>query len=543
MIDLIFHNGQILTMNDDNRIVQAVAVTGNRIAAVGGNDEILALANEQTELVDLKGKTVIPGIVDSHNHIIEAGHMMAGVLLFGAQTIGEMQARVAAKAAAVPKDEWIEGAGWIESQFAEYRLPTRWDLDHVAPDHPVILHRLFAMSVANSRALQLAGIDRSTPDPERGQIDRDPSTGEPTGVLRNGAQNLVRKIMPRRQVAEAVALDEEAVKRATHEYVKYGITTIIDPGVTPLGMRAYQNVRRQGELPVRVSMMPAWHGLYITQGKDLDGLVPNTGFTSGFGDERLNVGALKMAIDGGLGSKTAMLNKPYKDGHVSSIPLRLDIGKLEDYFREGHHAGWSIGIHCCGDLAQDIALRTFDKVMGELDQPHVRHNIIHGYLPTEESLEIMARRGIAVSVQPGFIYVEGDIYFDQVEEERLHHYKPLKTYLERGILVAANSDMTSAHYNPFLGMYSVVARKTSQGRSLGTAECLDRMTMLRLFTINGAYLAFLEDKVGSLEVGKLADLAVLSDDILTVPDEQIKDLRVEMTVIDGEVVHDLSISP
>lgn len=539
MIDLILHNGQILTMSDDNRIVKAVAMVGSKIAAVGSNDEILALASEQTGLVDLQGKTVIPGIVDSHNHIIEAGHMMAGVLLFGAKTIGEMQERVATQVAMAPVGDWIEGAGWIESQFAEYRLPSRWDLDQVAPDHPVILHRLFAMSVVNSRALALAGIDRNTPDPERGQIDRDPVTGEPTGVLRNGAQNLVRKVMPRRQATEAVARDEEAIKRATNEYVKYGITTIIDPGVTPLGMRAYQNVRRRGELPLRVNMMPAWYGLYITQGKDLDDYVPTVGFTSGFGDEHLSVGALKMAIDGGLGSKTAMLNQPYKDGHVSKIPLRLDIDKLEDYFRQGHQAGWSIGIHCCGDLAQDIALRAFDKVMGEVEQSEVRHNIIHGYLPTEESLEIMARRRIGVSVQPGFIYVEGDIYFDQVEEERLNHYKPLRTYLDRGILVAANSDMTSAHYNPFLGMYSVVARKTSQGRQLGTKECLDRMTMLRLFTINGAYLAFMEDKVGSLEVGKLADLAVLSDDILTVPEEQIKEMRVEMTIIGGRVVHSL----
>ncbi|MGI6357429.1 MAG: amidohydrolase [Bacillota bacterium] len=535
-LDKCLVGGNILTQDPVLPRVSALGIKGSRIVMAGDDQQVLSAAGPETEVIDLGGQTVLPGIFDSHNHIVAAGVLLEGVMLFGVKDIAGMQAAVARRAEQLPKGSWIEGGGWIESQFAEYRLPTRWDLDQAAPDHPVILNRLFGSSVVNSLALQLAGIDGNTPDPERGQIDRDPRTGEPTGILRNGAQNLVRRVIPQAAVRNQVEQIEERIKRATAEYVKWGITSVIDPGVTPLSMRAYHNLRQRGELPLRVQMMPAWYGLYATQGKDISQLVDTLGFTTGFGDEWLNVGPLKMAIDGGLGSKTAMLHDPYIDGHVSRIPLRLDLEQLESYFRQAIEAGWSVGIHTCGDLAQDIACESFDRVLQALPLPGHRCNIIHGYLPTEKSLEIMARQQLAVSVQPGFTYVEGDIYFDQIEEQRLHRYKPLRTYLERGILVAANSDMTSAHYNPFFGMYAAVTRKTSQGRQLGTAELISREQMLPLFTKNGAWLARQEDRVGTLSPGKLADLIVLSDNILTVPDEKILQLSVRRTMIDGHWV-------
>jgi predicted amidohydrolase YtcJ len=382
------------------------------------------------------------------------------------------------------------------------------------------------------------------PEPERGQIDRD-EEGFATGILRNGAQNLVRAVMPTGDQGEQVEELERLAQLAFAEYPRYGITSLVDPGVSPLGMRAYQNLYNRDQLPVRVNMMPAWYGLYSTAGRELDTLVETLGVYSGFGGEWLSFGALKMAIDGGLGSKTAMLNEPYADGHVSGIPLRLDLGKLEDYFREALSAGWSVGIHCCGDLAQDIAVETFAKVLKDYPNDQARHNIIHGYLPTPKSLALMRENNIGVSCQPGFMYCEGDLYFDLVEQARIDYFKPLKTYLENGITVACNSDMTSAHFNPFLGMYAAVARTTSQGRSLGDCERLDRAEMLRMFTINGAYLSFAENRTGSIEVGKLADIAVLSQDIMdetAVTNEAILNTEVLMTVTDGKVVHALDVS-
>lgn len=535
-IKYILHNGKILTVDKDNRKVEAIAISDNKFVAVGGNDEVMALGTKDTKCIDLQGKTVIPGIVDSHNHVPTAGMMLDGVLLFGAQDIAEMQERVAARVARAQPGEWVIGGGWIESQFKEYRLPTRWDLDKVSPDNPVILGRLFAGVVVNSRALEIAGIDKDTPDPWRGRIHRN-ETGAATGVLYEGAANLVRKMMPRLSVENTLANTQANITRAMKEYVKWGITTILDPGVSSLNRLAYFDLYRQGKLPIRMNMMPVWYGLSASHESDMDALVEHMGIFNGFGNEWISLGALKMAIDGGLGSKTAMLHKPYLDGSQPDIPLRLDINKLEDYFRLAHKHYWSVGIHTCGDLAQDMAVDALSKVIEETPRAGMRHNIIHGYLPTPQALEKMAKHNIAVSVQPGFMYVEGDIYFDVVEEERVNYFTPLRTYLDAGIMVAANSDMTSAHYNPFLGMYSAVARKTSQGRSMGEEERITREEMLRLFTINGAYLSFMEDKVGSIEVGKLADLAILSGDILTVPEEEIKNLEVDMTFIDGKVVH------
>ncbi len=541
--ELIFKNGKILTVDDKNSVVQAVGIRENKFCAVGSNDDVLATAGPETKIVDLQGKTAIPGIIDSHNHIHSAGTLMEGIMLFGIDSLEGLKEVIAKKAAETPKGEWIIGGGWIESQFKEYRMPNRWDLDEAAPDHPVVLNRLFARSSVNSKALELAGINKDTPDPKRGTMDRDPKTGEPTGIFRDGAQSMVTKAMPEGEIEDLQASMERRIKLAMNEYVRWGITSVLDPGVNVPLMRAYQSVYMKGELPLRVNMMPEAYGLAaIWSDKcspvETEGILDYIGIRSPFGDPWLSIGALKFAMDGGIGSKTAMMNGPWVDGTTSDIPLRLDLDVMRDLFMKANRLGWSIGIHTCGDRAQDIAVEAFDKAISAHPREGMRHNIIHGYLPTKYSLELMKKHNIAVSVQPGFMYVEGDIYWDALTQEQIEYFKPIKTYLDYGIKVAANSDMTSAHYDPFFGMYSVVARKTSQGRSLGDAEKVSREEMLRLFTINGAYLTFEEEIKGSIEAGKLADMAVLSDDILTCPEEEIKDLTVDMTIIDGKIVYE-----
>jgi hypothetical protein len=538
--DLVLINGKIATVNDRDEFVQAVAVKDGRFLSVGASEQVQQYVGPDTEVVDLGGRAVIPGIVDSHNHVVSAGVLLEGVMLFAARNLEDLRETVAGRVAEKRAGEWILGGGWVESQFSEYRLPTRYDLDPVSPENPVILDRLFGISVVNSKALELAGIDRNTPDPPRGSIDRDPRTGEPTGILRDGAQALVKRLTAAGSVADLQARARHLIEHTCLEYARWGITSVVDPGVSPLTMRAYQQLYEAGRQTLRVNMMPVWHGLYGAMGDDdLDARASTLGVSTGLGDEWLRLGALKMAVDGGLGSRTALMHRPFKDGARSRIPLRLDVEQLDRYFELGLSRGWSIGIHCCGDLAQDLACEAFDRVIGR--HAHTAKsapsNIVHGYLPTPRALEVMADRGIAVSVQPGFIYVEGDIYFDVVDQETLHRFKPLRTYLANGILVAANSDMTSAHYNPFFGMYAAVTRRTAQGRSLGEDECVDRTTMIRLFTRNGALLCGEGRQKGSIEPGKLADLAVLSEDLFTIPSRQILDLEVRMTVIGGKVVH------
>ncbi len=534
--DVILQGGKILTVDAHNSVCSAIALCGNKVLACGSNADMEPLTDEQTKVIDLKGKTLIPGVFDSHNHVPAAGILLDGVMLFGVDTMDGVKAKVKEKVDRTPKGEWILGGGWIESQFKEYRMPTRWDLDEVSPDHPVLLNRLFARTVVNSKALELAGISKDSPPPKRGTIDRDPKTGEPTGVLRDGAQSLVRDIIPMGTQEEHIAKIEYYIKTAMNEYLKYGITGILDPGVDIPTMRTYRKLHKEKALPIRLNMMPDCYGLRSYEPDYTEGLLKYTGIDSGFGDEWLNLGALKMAIDGGVGSKTAMMNEPWLDGSITEIPLRLDLDIMKDLIIKGHRMGWSTGVHTCGDRAQDIAVDAFVAAQKAFPRAGMRHNIVHGYLPSQYSLDLMKEYDIGVSVQPGFMYVEGDIYFDVLTQKQIDYFKPLKTYLDHNIRVAANSDMTSAHFNPFVGMYAAVARKTSQGRSLGDAEKISREDMLRLFTINSAHLGYMDSFTGSLEPGKCADMAVLSHDIYTCSEEELLNVEVLMTIVDGKIV-------
>jgi len=534
--DLILSDGPIYGTGLDGPLPDGLAIRGDTIVAVGDAEEVRALAGPRTRVVSLGDRSVIPGIVDSHNHLVTAGsHMADGILLFDAKTIAQLQQMVARRAESLPAGEWITGAGWIESQFEEWRMPTRHDLDAVAPDHPVILDRLFAMSVANTRALELAGIGRE--DPPLGVIERDAS-GTPTGILRDGAQALVRRAMPQPPMRDRLQDLARYIDTAAREYVRWGITTVLDPGVPPLVMKAYQRATLEGRLPLAINAMPVWHGLRPETADELEGLVEHLGVFTGFGDARLRFGALKMALDGGLGSRSSWMYDPFRDGAYTTTPLRFDADRIDEYFAEGSEAGWSIGIHCCGDRAQDFACDAFDRLPEWDVQTPTRHNIIHGYFPTEHALEIMARRALAVSTQPGFIWVEGDLYETVLEPERLEGFKPLRTYLDRGIRVAINSDMTSAHYNPFWGLHSAVTRMTARGAQLGEAECIDRFEALEAMTLGGAHLCTEEHIKGSLKPGKRADIAVLDADFGRVSDDALRDLKVDMTISSGKVVHE-----
>ena len=467
---------------------------------------------------------------------------------FGLRTLDELKAAVAAKAAKAAPGEWILGAGWIESQFAERRLPTRWDLDEAAPDNPVCLTRLFGMVVANSKALELAGIGHGF-IPEMGRVDLAPS-GEPTGILREGASGYIRRAMSAGRGAglsraggpgRKASGGEETERRivlALNELLKYGTTSVLDPGVTGDTMRAYTKLWATKSLPLRVSAMPGWHGISSISSPDYVSPAVEAGLQPGVGDEWFRVGNLKMAIDGGLGSKTAMMHAPFRDSSRSTVPARLDMNRLGAYISDAHALGWGVGIHCCGDLAQDIALsHTVDALSKKKALPHQRHHIVHGYYPTEYALDVMAEYDIGVSLQPGFIYVEGDIYPDNIDESLLAGFKPARTYLSRGIKVAMNTDVASGPYDPFVTLYGAVARKTMAGLDFGNSEALTVREALRCFSAGGAYLAYRDKECGVLAPGYLADIAILDRDILDADPEELLKVKVVATVLGGEFVH------
>lgn len=545
-------NGKIFTALEGQGEVQALLYEDGRICEIGSDSRILdAIGGRESGsayVVDLGGRTAIPGFVDSHNHVLSAATLLEGVNCFGLKTIDELKAAVAAKAAQAEPGEWIIGAGWIESQFAERRLPNRWDLDEAAPDNPVCLTRLFGMAVVNSKALELAGIGHGF-IPNTGRVDLDPA-GEPTGILREGAASYVYKAMSAghgpgipgqgsayRRAAEVQEIERRIVL-ALNELLKYGITSVLDPGVTGDTMRAYTRLWATRALPMRVSAMPGWHGMSSVSSPDYVPPALEAGLQPGVGDEWFRVGNLKMAIDGGLGSRTAMMHEPFRDGSRAIVPARLDLNRLGTYISDAHALGWGVGIHCCGDMAHDIALSHMVEALSKRKPlPYHRHHIIHGYYPTKYALDTMAEYDIGVSLQPGFIYVEGDIYPDNIDESLLAGFKPARTYLSRGIRVAINTDVASGPYDPFVTLYGAVARKTMTGLDFGKAEALTVREALRCFTAGGAYLAYREKECGVLAPGYLADMAILDRDILDADPEELLKVRVVATVLGGRFVH------
>ncbi len=512
---------------------QALLVEGDRVIARGADGEIDAVAGPEAIRINLGGRRVIPGFVDSHNHVLSGATLLSGVNCFGIESIDELKEAVWKKAAEVGPGQWVLGAGWIESQFREGRMPNKKDLDEAAPQNPVMLSRLFASVAVNSLALERAGIGTGFV-PSAGRVDLDDSM-EPTGIVREAAQGIVRKVVKR---PGPNTDNENMLKLAMREYLKYGITSLLDPGANFDLMHAYTSLWAKNELPLRVTAMPAWHGISVISGEYAVLPAVEAGLQPGLGDEKFRVGNLKMAIDGGLGSKTALMHEPFRDFTRSTVPVRLDLNRLGQYISTANDAGWGAGIHCCGDLAQDLAVsHMVDAFSATRPLPHQRHHIIHGYFPTEYALRAMSAHDIGVSAQPGFIYVEGDIYPTVIQESRLGEFKPLRTYLDKGIRVAINSDVSSGPYDPFVVLYGAVARKTVKGLDFGQQEALTPRQAVDCFCQEGARLAYRDAECGTLEPGKLADLAILDRDIFSGPAEEILKCKVDATILGGQFVY------
>ncbi|WP_353097356.1 amidohydrolase [Tissierella praeacuta] len=546
--DIILYNGEIHTVDKEDSIKEAVALMDNKILAVGTFEEVSKYSSEKTELIDLKGKSVIPGIIDSHNHIWETGLLMDGIITFSIGSITELKEKIKNRISRMDKGQWLQGGSWIETQFTENRMPNKYDLDEVSPENPVVLERIFGTTVVNSLALKYAGIDKDTVVPEGGIIEKDPETGEPTGILHGTAILLVRKVMPgpfgSDDFGDAsgepdINVLEKSIKMAIENYIKLGITGVVEPGVSPTICRAYQNLYRRNELGLRVNLMPNWYGFTLKQQMDkMSRYIDDIGIYTGFGNEWVRFGGLKMAIDGGLTSKTALKSWPYLgEDAPREVKLRLDLDKLNGWVKQAHDSGWSVGIHVMGDTAIEAAVNAIYKAYK--DNPVIRrHQIIHAYYPTEDSLKKMREAGIIACIQGSFIYGEADGYINLLTKEKMEEYTPTKTYLNSGVKIALGTDMPCADYNPFINMYAIITRKGIKGYQLGTKESINIKEALRMMTINGAYLTEEDNIKGSIEQGKLADLVVLDRALTDIDEEDIKNIKVEKTIIDGKIVYE-----
>jgi predicted amidohydrolase YtcJ len=444
------------------------------------------------------------------------------------------------------------GEGWNEGNFVDAdppgRLPTRWDIDPATDQHPVILMRFFNTDVVNSVALRMAGVTRTTANPPGGEIGRD-AAGEPNGRLRAAAKLLVRSLLPQPTLDELIT----AIDLGCQEMNRYGITSVLDPGLYPYEMAAYQayvassrGARGAGRqalpISVRMNLMPSWHGFREEESEvELEARARGLGIASGLGDQWVRLGGLKMAIDGGTSSHTALMYEPFEgETHVGDFN-RLDPQTLRRHFRTAQELRWDVGIHTCGDRAMDMVVDAFADVARSTPWPDARHNVIHAYFPSDRALAQMAEHRIAAVIQPTFLYWEGDLIFRDVGERRAANYKPARKLLDHGVVLCATSDIPSTvSPDPFAGMYALVTRKNNLGHTIAPDQAISREEALRACTIAGTWLTREEHLKGTLAPGRVADLIVIDRDYFAVPDEQIKEIQVVMTIVGGQVVYSAS---
>ena len=529
--DKILVNGNIHTHS--GRSATSLAILGERIALLGSDEEVLESAGPGTQVIDLKGRLVIPGFIDTHIHPSMAGALLTGDLDFKTlrpESIHQLQEIVRKKASETPKGEWVQGWGYDEERFTEGRLPNRWELDTAAPDNPVFLVQTCGhVAAANSQALDIGGVSKDVPDPKQGIIDRNPD-GEPTGVLRNRAQRLVKGHLPRRGRERM----KEALRVALERLASYGVTGIHDAWSGPALIRIYQELLSEGRLPVRVGLMPPianqFEGDYLPQ-------LTSLGLQTGFGSPMLRFVGAKVALDGMLRSGTAALREDYEGKEGDRGLLTIDADVLQEKVRACHAADIRVCIHAEGDRGIDTALDAVEMAKEETPESELRHRIEHFGLCHPDQMRRMKRLGVIPSVSINFIRDIGEGYQRVLGLERSEWVYPLKSLAEHDILGSCNSDWPVSVGNPLIGLHSAVARRTWKENDLGASQGVSVEEAVKAYTWNGAYASNEENIKGSIEVGKLADLAVVDRDIFTVPVDEILEARVDMTLLGGRVVY------
>jgi predicted amidohydrolase YtcJ len=532
--DLILHNGKIAVVDEAFSIHQAIVVKDGKVVAVGSND--LATRYRATRVVDLRGRLVIPGFNDTHIHL--TGQARRHVDLAGTKSIKEIQKRISDKVKEMGPGEWVTGSAWSEDELEEKRRPLRRDLDEVAPENPVIITRAGSHSaVANSLALQLAGVTKDTPQPEGGVIEKD-AEGELNGVIRE-RQGIVSRLVPNATAAELRASLVENIRNV----LARGITSFTLAGTSPGGYAEWEDIyRAQGENLPRATvqirwMAPAGRNEQSTRPFGIEDMKA-FGKKTGSGNERLKVGAVKVSVDGGFTGPAAYTLQPYKGQPTFRGYLNFTEAQIYELVKTGHGLGWQMGFHAIGDGAIKLTVDIFDRVLRESPRPDHRHYLNHFTLPPPvETMKKMAANRILITQQPNFTYTLEGRYAEYLDGYRLEHNNPVATpWKTHGIFMAFSADVLPI--GPLVGLYAAVTRKGMSGRVWGAEERVSIQDAIRAYTINSAYLNFDEAIKGSLEPGKLADMVVLADDLLTMDSNRLKDARIDMTIVGGKVLYE-----
>ena len=547
--DLILHHGKIATVNKDFAIAQAIAIRGERIVKVGTNEVVLATKGDATRLVDLGGKLVLPGLIDSHTHPVGAALHEFDHPIPEMETIDDVLKYIAARAAVVPEGEWIAVRQVFITRLKEQRYPTRAELDAAAPKHPVMFST-GPDGMLNSLALKVSGIDKDFQVAGNGQVEKDPQTGEPTGMLRSCTRYAKVK-----SSAIAASGDERQVrlKELFRDYNSVGITSIADRDASGGNIELYEQLLAQNDLSVRVMISHS-----VDSGGRIEAIRERLRAIAQHPlraeNPRLRIVGIKTYLDGGMLTGSAYMRQPWGVSQIYSIRdpqyrgnLFIEPEKLKEIVQATIENGLQFTAHSVGDGAVHNLIDAYEAVSKSLPIRETRPCITHCNFMSREAVERMARLGIVADIQPAWLYLDTPTLTAQFGYERLRYFQPLRTCFELGVPVGGGSDHMQKigsfrsvnPYNPFLAMVTAITRRAKgyEGQ-LHPEEALSREQAIRFYTANNAYILFLDKEVGSLESGKQADLIVVDRDLLTCAEDQIRDTKVLQTYLAGKLVHE-----
>ncbi len=526
--NLLLTGGRIKTMDPANPLVEAVAIRNGTIMAVGSTADARVAAAPGSLAIDLHGRTATPGLNDAHAHPKILGQSLDDLALStppvaSIAQIVEMVGRTTAQRAA---GAWVIGRGYDQARLTDQRHPTRDDLDAVSPAHPVLLIRAcHHIGVANSAALALAGIDTSTPDPDGGQIDRD-DNGIPTGVVRESALEMVQQAIPEPTQNEL----ERYIERGHQAFLAEGVTSVVEAGIRrPEELRAYQSLWRRGELLVRSYLM-------MIIANTLDEMIA-LGIQTGMGDAHLRIGPAKLFSDGSIGAQTARMRKPYLSNPDTHGLWMQDPEEMKSLVRKAHAAGFQVGIHAIGDAAIQLILDAYEEAQTADPRPDPRHRIEHCSIVDLEAIDRIARLGVVPIPGTSFLYYFRDVYIQNLGIDRIRHAYGMRSYIDRGVNAAASTDSPIVPPSAMIGVQTMVTREDIGGNPVWTEETVSLDEALRAYTYSGAYASFEEGVKGTLAPGMLGDVTIFETDLDTVAATEIGSVRVDHTIIDGNVAY------
>lgn len=547
--DLVVRNGKVVTVDAKFSISDAVAVRDGKVVALGA--DAVKMIGPKTKVIDAQGKTVLPGLYDSHVHPVGAALSEAGRPLPDLRSIPAVLEYIRRKAADTPEGQWIVIRYAFPTRLQEARFPTKAELDEAAPKHPVLYHAGPA-GIANSLALKISGVTRDAKDPPAGQVVKDPKTGEPTGMLRNAYG--VLKGVPGDGETISPENKRAAVKKLLALYNQHGLTSISDRNATRSDLDLYRSFQKSGELTIRVNVARSF-GTAANRdeaARKLDELAANNGGPTGVGDEWVRIGPIKLFLDGGMLNGSAYMRQPWPRGETYQITednyrglLFIQPDVLQAIGEEAARRKWAVTAHTAGEGAMDVLLDAYETVDRVTPIRDLRFCITHANFPSQLNLERCRKLGVCADVQPAWLYKDGNTLLKVLGPERMRWFQPYKSWMEYTTIGGGSDHMlrfdpfdSTNPWSPWLGMWETLARKLERGGVHEPGEALTREQAIRLYTINNAFLSREEKEKGSLEAGKLGDLIVIDRDILTCPVDDIRNTIVLTTIVGGKIVYE-----